>query len=130
MACCDHDTKASAERPTLTGNRSVRALRAGWVFALAALSAWAGGAGDAPSWSVTALYAIAIVAAGHVFAAEAVEVLREKRKVGIELLLTLAIAGAAALGQWREAALVACLYAISEALEATPSSRRGSRSAG
>ena len=64
-----------------------------------------------------ALFAAAILSGGFYFAREAIEDLWKEHEIGIELLMTAAIAGAAALGQWREAALVAALYSISEALE-------------
>jgi len=63
------------------------------------------------------MFAVAIVLAGRHFAREAVVELVREREVGIELLMTAAIVAAAGLGQWREAALVAALFAISEALE-------------
>ena len=44
------------------------------------------------------------------------EELAHEREIGIELLMTGAIAGAAALGHWREGALVAGLYSIPRGL--------------
>ena len=82
-----------------------------WVFIGASLLlAEAGGAR-------VALFAAAILAGGHGFAREAVERLRERREVGIDLLMTVAVVGAAAIGRWQEAALVAALFSISETLE-------------
>jgi heavy metal translocating P-type ATPase len=113
MACADDcHSEAPAEAPRLLHTREILSSLAGWAFVVAALVTSALGA----SGIATILYAVGIVAAGFIFAREAVEGLRE-RKIGIELLMTVAIAGAAALGQWREAALVAGLYSISEALE-------------
>jgi Cd2+/Zn2+-exporting ATPase len=74
----------------------------------------------------TALFALSIVCGAFYFAREAVEELVRERVIGIELLMTAAIAGAIALGQWREAALVAALYSISEALD-SPSSEPATR---
>ena len=105
---------APTERPALLGSWAVRASILGWVFAAIGLAVWA--AGGNPRVVVGA-YFIAIVSASSFFARDAVSELVREREVGIELLMTLAIAAAAALGQWREAALVACLYSITEALE-------------
>lgn len=101
------------ERPTLWGSKPVRAASVAWVLlGLGFLAGWL----DAPTWQI-GLFAAAIVSAAFYFARDAVRELVREREVGIELLMTAAIVGAAALGQWREAALVAALYCISEALE-------------
>ncbi len=98
----------------LLGSGAVRASILAWALAIAALvSAWVG----APPLLPILLYAGAIVSGGFYFAREAVEELWKERQVGIELLMSVAIVAAAALGQWREAALVACLYSITEAVE-------------
>lgn len=113
MACTDDcHSEAPVEAPRLLHTPEILASLLGWAFVVAALVSSALGA----TGIATILYAVGIVAAGFIFAREAVDGLGE-RKIGIELLMTVAIAGAAALGQWREAALVAGLYSISEALE-------------
>jgi Cd2+/Zn2+-exporting ATPase len=61
---------------------------------------------------------IAATAAGiRYFAAEAIEELWSEREIGIELLMTVAAVTAGLLGLWEEAAMLAFLYSISEALE-------------
>lgn len=101
------------ERPTLWGSKPVRASVIAWVFlGLAFAAGWSG----VPTLSLV-LFAVAILSGAFYFAREAAEELVREHEIGIELLMTVAIAGAAALGQWREAALVAALYSISEALE-------------
>jgi Cd2+/Zn2+-exporting ATPase len=61
---------------------------------------------------------IAATAAGiRFFAWEAIEELWSEREVGIELLMTVAALTAGVLGLWEEAAMLAFLYSISEALE-------------
>ena len=62
------------------------------------------------------LYVLGILIGGFYFAREAIEKLLEK-KIGIELLMSVGIVGAAALGEWREALLLVGLYSISEAIE-------------
>ncbi len=102
------------ERPTLWGSAAVRASSLAWAFAVSALVAgWLG----AKPLIQYLLYAAAIASGAFYFAREALSELVKERSVGIELLMTIAIIAAAALGQWREAALVACLYSITEALE-------------
>ncbi|MCC7140024.1 MAG: heavy metal translocating P-type ATPase [Planctomycetes bacterium] len=84
-----------------------------WLFlCLGLVAGWTGA-----TTLRTPLFVAAILSGSFYFAREAVEEFWKEREVGIELLMTVAIACAAALGQWREAALVAGLYSISEALE-------------
>ena len=102
-----------SERPTLVGSKPVRAAMLAWMLVILAFVA---GSLGAASWQ-TALFAAGIVSGAFYFGREAVQEVVRERVIGIELLMTVAIAGAAALGQWREAALVAALYSKSEALE-------------
>jgi heavy metal translocating P-type ATPase len=71
----------------------------------------------APGVVSTALFVAAAVVGARFFAAEAVEELVSEREIGIELLMTVAAVIAGALGAWSEAAALAFLYSISEALE-------------
>ncbi|MFO0575349.1 MAG: cation-translocating P-type ATPase [Polyangia bacterium] len=115
MACTDDCHKEiPKERPTLWGSAAVRASILAWVFVFSALIA--GSLGARPLIQHL-LYAAAIASGAFYFAREALSELVKEREVGIELLMTIAIVAAAALGRWREAALVACLYSITEALE-------------
>lgn len=66
---------------------------------------------------VTAIYLIAAFAGARYFALEALEELWEEREIGTELLMTVAAVAAGVLGLWGEAATLAFLYSISEALE-------------
>jgi heavy metal translocating P-type ATPase len=63
------------------------------------------------------LWVLATVAGLRFFAREAAEELWREREVGIELLMTVAAVTAGLLGMWEEAAMLAFLYSISEALE-------------
>ena len=65
----------------------------------------------------TLIYVGATLVGARFFAAEAVEEFLEEREIGIELLMTIATLVAGALGEWGEAASLAFLYSISEALE-------------
>lgn len=62
------------------------------------------------------LYIVGILVGGFYFGREAIEKLFEK-KIGIEILMSVGIVGAAALGEWKEALLLVGLYSISEAIE-------------
>lgn len=102
------------EKPTLAGNRHVRASLASWVFVGTGLLAQLF---DGPVLLQIGAFAVAIVAGGFYFGREAAERLFKERDVGIELLMTVAIVAAACMGNWREGAMVAALFSITEALE-------------
>jgi Cd2+/Zn2+-exporting ATPase len=65
----------------------------------------------------TGLWVLATLAGVRFFAQEAIEELWHEREIGIELLMTIAALVAGLLGLWEEAAMLAFLYSISEALE-------------
>lgn len=65
---------------------------------------------------LVSIYIAGILIGGFLFAREAVEKLF-KKKIGIELLMSVGIIGAATLGEWREALFLVGLYSISEAIE-------------
>lgn len=65
----------------------------------------------------TGLWVLATFAGVRFFAREAIEELWQEREIGIELLMTVAALLAGLLGLWEEAAMLAFLYSISEALE-------------
>ena len=115
MGCADGcEGELPAERPSLLGSAAVRASALAWLLIAAGLVAgWV----DRARWVEVILLAGAIVAGSFYFAREALAELWEEKEVGIELLMTVAIAAAAALGNWREGALVAGLFSITEALE-------------
>jgi Cd2+/Zn2+-exporting ATPase len=70
----------------------------------------------APWGSITA-FAVAIIAGGWFVAPKAIRALRHL-SLDMNVLMTVAVAGAVAIGQWSEGAAVAFLFALSESLEA------------
>ena len=86
---------------------------AGVLLAVGFIAALAG----ASSMVTSAIYVIATVVGARFFATEALEEFLEEREIGIELLMTVATVVAGLLGEWGEAASLAFLYSISEALE-------------
>jgi heavy metal translocating P-type ATPase len=88
------------------------AIVSGFVLVLGwLLSYWIDG------WLPFVLYTTSILIGGYYFGREALEELFFERRIGIELLMTVAAAAAYALGQPAEAAMLVFLYSISEALE-------------
>ncbi len=70
-----------------------------------------------PDWLPLTLYASSILIGGYYFGREAVEQLLFERRIGIELLMSVAAVAAFSLGEAAEAAMLVFLYSISEALE-------------
>ncbi len=91
------------------------------IFALLAgalvLIGWLMGRGGfAPTWVPTACYVGAYVFGGWFTVKEAIENLRARR-FEIDTLMLVAAAGAAALGQWAEGALLLFLFSLGHSLE-------------
>ncbi|REJ65710.1 MAG: cadmium-translocating P-type ATPase [Planctomycetota bacterium] len=100
--------------PPLWKNPKVLASGASGVLLLVGwLLSWTG----MPTGGPLALYLSAILVGGYFFGREAIEDLIHERRIGIELLMSVAAIAAFALGQWAEAAMLVFLYSISEALE-------------
>ena len=93
---------------------AVHAALGGGIAAALGLGAGAGGAVPVPA---RLLYGAAVVAGGWFVAPRALAAARRLRP-DMHLLMTLAVAGAIAIGDWLEAATVAFLFALSLALEA------------
>jgi len=72
---------------------------------------------DSPLWSQTALFAAAIVVGGIPVARHAFQELWLSRRLGINMLMVIAVVGAAIIGEWAEAAIVVVLFSLGEALE-------------
>ncbi|TRY27020.1 cadmium-translocating P-type ATPase [Brevibacillus sp. LEMMJ03] len=82
------------------------------------LAAWSlGFAPAAPEPLITLLYALSILAGGVRIAKSGLYGLKS-RTVGIDFLMTIAVIGAVAIGEWAEGAAVVCLFSLGETLEA------------
>ena len=110
---------SEVERPTLAGGAAW--LRRGWLLGAAAacalaaeILAWTRGDEDTPV--VIALSAAAIVASGPTTFRKALVAARTLT-LNINLLMTIAVAGAIAIRQWPEAGMVTVLFAIAELIE-------------
>lgn len=68
-------------------------------------------------WLSTLFYALAICVGGYRVALSGFFALVRGRTLGINLLMTIAVVGAVALGQWSEGAAVVVLFALGEFLE-------------
>ena len=98
----------------LRQRRGQRTLAAAGALALGALFLFL----QLPEALSIAFFALAIVVGGYDVARAAVAALRTTRNIDINLLLTVAVIGAVAIGQWAEAALVVVLFAFGNTLEA------------
>jgi Cd2+/Zn2+-exporting ATPase len=117
-------TLASAERrdgnPVLGFIRFIFAKRETTWTAIAGLLTMIGLAlalVGAPFLARIPLLAAAIVIGGVPVARGAVQELRSSRHLGINALMVIAVVGAAAIGEWAEAAIVVVLFSLGEALE-------------
>jgi Cd2+/Zn2+-exporting ATPase len=94
--------------------KSMAALASG--CAVFGLTGWALDAGHAPGWSALAAYMLAYVCGGWDAAGDAWD--RIKRgQLDIHFLMLAVAAGAAAIGAWREGALLLFLFSASGAME-------------
>ncbi len=94
-------------------NRTELAVQAGGGLIVLA---WLLGRAGFPEWSVASCYALAIVASGTVTWRRAMISL-QARTVDMNVLMSIAVIGAIALGQWSEAAAVIWLFALGGLLE-------------
>jgi Cd2+/Zn2+-exporting ATPase len=86
----------------------------------------ASGRGDALTIARIALFAAAILVGGLPLARFAFQELWFSKRVGINVLMVIAVTGATLIGEWAEAAIVVVLFSLGEALEgyATERARR------
>ena len=102
------------QQPFWRRERRVITTGVGAVAALLAVILWVL---QAPAWAVNGLFAVAMVVSGLGFARAGLLALRTGR-ADMNLLMTVAAVGAAALGDWAEAATVVLLFAFGGTLQA------------
>ena len=110
---------AAVDRPSLAGGTAW--LGRGWMLGLAGacalaaeLLAWS--SGTESSWAVVGLSIAAMVLGGPTTFRKGLVALRTLT-LNINLLMTIAVVGAIAIGQWPEAAMVTFLFAVAELVE-------------
>ena len=98
----------------LRNDRGMLSLLVSAMLTIAGLAAsWLG----APTLASTALFVVAIVTGGVPIARKGYAGIRAAHQLDINALMTIAVIGAALIGQWSEAATVVVLFALGEALE-------------
>lgn len=130
-ACCGHDKPAHHDgesEPAPISFWQVSEVRFATAAGVLLGLGWLAHLLAGPEWLGTAVNLLALGLAGWTFVPSTVTRLL-KGRIGVGTLMTLAAAGAVALGQVEEAAMLAFLYAIAEALEeySVARTRRGLR---
>ncbi len=108
---------ATTEHPPQSWWARHRAAVAVSVSGSLIAAAWVLGAAGAPEGAQTAAYALAIIAGGTLTWRRALISLRA-RMLDMNVLMSIAVLGAAAIGQWQEGATVIFLFALGGWLEA------------
>lgn len=93
--------------------RDVATVLSGLFIGSALLAGWLG----ASHWTVTGLFFLAIVSGGFYVSRAAWTAVRLTHVPDMNVLMTLAILGAMAIGEWLEGALVIFLFSLGETLE-------------
>ncbi|WP_158885929.1 heavy metal translocating P-type ATPase [Amycolatopsis anabasis] len=123
--CCAHDGHTESEAPQrLWQVREIQlAALAGVLLAAGFLAGWLGS-----GTTETVLHLLAAATGGYTFVPGTLRALL-RRRIGVGTLMTIALIGALILGQFAEAAMLAFLFSISEALEdySLARTRRGLR---
>lgn len=122
--CCDHDDNEREPERLWHVVKLRRAALSGVLLGAAMITAWAGPFGPV----VLGLKVVALAVGASTFVPSSLKRLAQGR-IGVGTLMTIAAAGAVALGAVGEAATLAFLFSISEGLEeyAVARTRRGLR---
>jgi Cd2+/Zn2+-exporting ATPase len=109
-------TGSATESPAASGQRSrlVSVIVSGAFTGMGLALQWLK---VEPEWFRLGCFGLAIVAGGWFIAPKAFGALR-RRSLDMNVLMTVAVAGAMAIGEWSEGAAVVFLFALSELLEA------------
>ena len=107
--------KAGLDRPFFLRNRRALSTTGSFLFLILGSAAWL--LSEEPHLAAKALLAVAAVAGGATVARKGLSVLRRTHNVDMNVLMTVAVIGAAAVGEWVEAALVVALFGLGETLE-------------
>jgi cation-transporting ATPase G len=111
-AVADLDSDEAGDGPWWRDPEIVLPIVSVAAFSAGLVCGWAGA-----RTAASVVFWIGLIAGGATFAPEAVRDLLARGKLGIGLLMTISAIGAVLLGQVEEAAALAFLYSISEALE-------------
>ncbi len=107
------DRRQAGPPPLWKNPKALASGTSGVLLLVGWLLSWTG----MPPGIPFAIYLSAVLVGGYLFGREAVDDLFRERRIGIELLMSVAAIAAFALGQCAEAAMLVFLYSISEALE-------------
>ena len=126
--CSDEKNETGEAGEEAEGFWQVREVRAAAIAGVLLLAGWALSMVGVPLWVALSLETAALLVAGWTFVPSTLRRLA-RGKIGVGTLMTIAAVGAVALGQIEEAAMLAFLYAIAEALEeySVARTRRGLR---
>ncbi|MCW3767336.1 MULTISPECIES: cation-translocating P-type ATPase [Paenarthrobacter] len=128
-ACgCSDEKTGTEEVGEAVGFWQVSEIRAAAVSGVLLVAGWIASLTGGPAWLTLPLEIIALLVAAWTFVPSTLRRLVRGR-IGVGTLMTIAAAGAVALGEFEEAAMLAFLYAISEGLEeySLAKTRRGLR---
>ena len=127
--CSDDKPETAAEEAEeAVGFWQINEIRAPAIAGVLLLTAWILSLTGGPEWLRLVLEIGALLVAAWTFVPSTLRRLA-KGKIGVGTLMTIAAAGAVALGEYEEAAMLAFLYSISEGLEeySLAKTRRGLR---
>ncbi|MHB1343033.1 MAG: cation-translocating P-type ATPase [Thermoleophilia bacterium] len=107
--------KSAVPRPFFLRNRRALFTLVSFLFLIAGTAVWL--LGDAPHLIAKVIFTVGIVVGGHLVARNGFSAIVRTRNVDMNVLMTVAVVGAVAVGEWIEAALVVTLFGLGETLE-------------